>query len=569
MANRKMTKRESAENLEPTVIIERVKVDSMLPAIETILEIVEDSSLSTKYLDALEPYFAYISDLQGITSIQAVMLAVIIEGSSDGNIVTISNIARFLNCKRIHIMKYQKDIDDLVSRKLIRKVKKNYSNDAVGYIVPENVIEAFKNNQRFDPKPLKAKDGIQFLQMLSKLIHQRKKEEIDTGQLKMDFEDLMEANNDLCFVRLLKELNLPIDSQLIVSQMARYLVLKREESVTADNLSILFDDEYERYEEITALETGRHILMEKNILKYGGLDEFCNNRRYCLTNGAVAKLLKEYYLPKKTASNLNVHKASNIMGKELFFNDEVSRQIDNLSELLSVNNFTAIQTRLKEKGRRTGFACLFYGAPGTGKTESVLQLARKTGRDIMQVEISEIKSKWVGESEQNIKAVFDNYRAFCKTCETTPILLFNEADGVLGTRMGHAEREVDRMENTIQNIILQEMETLDGIMIATTNLEQNFDSAFERRFIYKVRFERPDVIQRKQIWQSMLPKLSDDEALQLACNYNFNGGQIENIVRKCDVESILYGETAVDASKIQDFCHEESITKQLSHIGFV
>ena len=230
----------------------------------------------------------------------------------------------------------------------------------------------------------------------------------------------------------------------------------------------------------------------------------------------------------------------------------------------------AIQTRLKEHGRRTGFACLFYGAHGTGKTESVLQIAHHTGRDIMQVDMSDIKSKWVGESEQNIKAVFDKYRVLCKTCDKTPILLFNEADAILGTRMGQAMRAVDKMENAIQNIVLQEMETLDGIMIATTNLEQNLDKAFERRFIYKVRFERPDTEQRMCIWQSMLPTLSDDLALQLATSYDFSGGQIENIARKCDVETILYGESSVDAEKIQRFCHEETILKRnTSHIGFV
>jgi SpoVK/Ycf46/Vps4 family AAA+-type ATPase len=125
------------------------------------------------------------------------------------------------------------------------------------------------------------------------------------------------------------------------------------------------------------------------------------------------------------------------------------------------------------------------------------------------------------------------------------------------------------MNNTIQNIVLQEMETLDGIMIATTNLEQSLDSAFERRFLYKVRFERPDVEQRKQIWKSMLPTLNDDTAQQLASSYDFSGGQIENIVRKCDVESILYGEAAVNTDKIKRFCQEETILKKdIARIGF-
>ena len=114
----------------------------------------------------------------------------------------------------------------------------------------------------------------------------------------------------------------------------------------------------------------------------------------------------------------------------------------------------------------------------------------------MQVNISEIKSMWVGESEKNIKAIFDRYRVVAKQSKRIPILLFNEADAVIGKRKEGAERSVDKMENSIQNIILQEMESLEGIMIATTNLVQNMDSAFERRFLYKVKFEKPELAQR-------------------------------------------------------------------------
>ena len=104
----------------------------------------------------------------------------------------------------------------------------------------------------------------------------------------------------------------------------------------------------------------------------------------------------------------------------------------------------------------------------------------------MRVDVDKIKSCWVGESEKNIKKLFDSYRAKCNNAELAPILLFNEADAVLGIRMEGAQTAVNKMENSIQNIILQEMETLEGIMIATTNLTSNLDKAFERRFLYKI-----------------------------------------------------------------------------------
>jgi SpoVK/Ycf46/Vps4 family AAA+-type ATPase len=259
-----------------------------------------------------------------------------------------------------------------------------------------------------------------------------------------------------------------------------------------------------------------------------------------------------------------------IKEKSLFFNTSEQEQIERLTSLLSVDNLPSIQQRLAEQGMRKGFACLFYGAPGTGKTESVLQLAKKTGRDIMQVNISQVKSMWVGESEKNIKAIFDRYRVVAKNSKHVPILLFNEADAVIGIRKEGAERSVDKMENSIQNIILQEMESLDGIMIATTNLVQNMDAAFERRFLYKVKFDKPELTQRTRIWQSMMPELSEKTAERLASAYDFSGGQIENITRKCDIESILYGEDYVTDEKVEQYCREENIVRKgTTRIGFI
>ena len=97
-------------------------------------------------------------------------------------------------------------------------------------------------------------------------------------------------------------------------------------------------------------------------------------------------------------------------------------------------HFQRIKNRLKETNFRSGFACLFYGAPGTGKTETVLQIAKKTGRDLIQVNVSEVKSMWVGESEKNIKGIFDDYKKKVKQLAKAPILLFNEADAIIGKR---------------------------------------------------------------------------------------------------------------------------------------
>ena len=116
------------------------------------------------------------------------------------------------------------------------------------------------------------------------------------------------------------------------------------------------------------------------------------------------------------------------------------------------------------------------------------------------------------------------------------------ADAIIGKRLENVQRSVDKMENSMQNIILEEIEKLDGILIATTNLTCNMDSAFERRFLYKIEFEKPTVEVKSAIWQTMLAGLSDEDAEVLASKYDFSGGQIENIARKSVVSKIITGE---------------------------
>ena len=258
-----------------------------------------------------------------------------------------------------------------------------------------------------------------------------------------------------------------------------------------------------------------------------------------------------------------------LIAKPMFYPKDIQRQIDELNTFLQPEQYQQIHDRMKQKGFRQGFACLFYGGPGTGKTETVYQLARQTGRQIMVVDVQQIKSKWVGDSEKNIKALFDRYREQVKRAKLAPILLFNEADAIIGIRQEGAQRAVDKMENSIQNIILQEMETLDGIMIATTNLQQNLDSAFERRFLYKIKFEKPDAAVRTKIWQQMIPELSKPDASQLAETFDFSGGQIENIARKFSINGLLHGDVEKPLEILTSYCSEERIQNQTNRkIGF-
>ena len=310
-------------------------------------------------------------------------------------------------------------------------------------------------------------------------------------------------------------------------------------------------------------------MQDAKIIEHVCEDGIACTTRYKLTESAKRTLLAEIKIDATAEKLADVIDANTFAEKQLFFPKDIQRQVDELEEFLQPDKYNQIRQRMKEQGFRSGFACLFYGSPGTGKTETVNQLARKTGRNIMLVDVPRIKSKWVGESEKNIKALFDRYREQVKRAKLTPILLFNEADAIIGKRKNGAENAVDKMENSLQNIILQEMENLDGIMIATTNLQQNMDKAFERRFLYKIKFDKPTEEARSYIWRSMIPDLCDNDIHVLAEKYDFSGGQIENIARRHAIDTILHGSADNNLESLILHCDNEKISgKEQRRIGF-
>ncbi|EHM1981698.1 AAA family ATPase, partial [Campylobacter jejuni] len=118
---------------------------------------------------------------------------------------------------------------------------------------------------------------------------------------------------------------------------------------------------------------------------------------------------------------------------------------------------------------------IFYGPAGTGKTMSALAMAKSMKKSVLSFDCSKILSKWVGESEQNVRKIFDTYKNIVQTCKQSPILLLNEADQFLSTRVDGSSGS-DKMHNQMQNIFLEQIERFSGVIIATTNFLESLDS---------------------------------------------------------------------------------------------
>jgi adenylate kinase family enzyme len=207
-----------------------------------------------------------------------------------------------------------------------------------------------------------------------------------------------------------------------------------------------------------------------------------------------------------------------------------------------------------------GISILLYGYPGTGKTEFCLQLAKSHNLPIMEVNVAQIQNKWVGESEKNARNVFKQYRKLRKQSQRECILLFNEADALFSKRVD-VSTSVDSMNNALKNIFLEEMENMEGIILATTNLTGNLDAAFERRFLYKVGFAKPDTQTCALVWKNYFHRIPMEQATQLAKRFDFSPGEICNVRRKYDIEKIL-GNTQKQFDLICEISENEKIIDQ-------
>ena len=141
---------------------------------------------------------------------------------------------------------------------------------------------------------------------------------------------------------------------------------------------------------------------------------------------------------------------------------------------------------------------------------------------------------YVGESEKNVRKIFDTFYELSEKTKTEPILLLNEADQFLGARSSGNITGSDQMHNQMQNIFLEQIENFRGMLIATTNLLENIDKAFSRRFNYKIEFKKPDKAQREELWKKMLPVDAPYEKnfdITELSTYSLTGGQINLIVK--------------------------------------
>lgn len=225
-------------------------------------------------------------------------------------------------------------------------------------------------------------------------------------------------------------------------------------------------------------------------------------------------------------------------------------------------------------GSPTGSTVLLYGPPGTGKTLTAQYLASEMKLPLLKIDAAKILSCWVGESEQNVRRIFDDYAMLQKEMDSSPLLLLNEADQLLGAR-GSGEHSVDRMNNNMQNLFLEGLERFSGILVATTNRRELLDDAFSRRFTYKLELPPPDKNLRIELWKSHLPtkQLAADVDIAGLAELNLSGGEIRLVVERAVRLAAFRGSSKLTNATLLTIAQEEQACRMKqygikSRIGF-
>ncbi|EAJ4181175.1 ATP-binding protein [Campylobacter coli] len=371
---------------------------------------------------------------------------------------------------------------------------------------------------------------------------------------------------------IFKEYSLEYKEQIIfLALLKEEYTLSNENSVSREMnslLSLVSENDLEKHKNKSLLQENAPLL---NLIEY---DEYLNvfgdiSKSFFITDEILQRIINFEPKQNKKIKIENVLKEQDIFGliePSIDINDIIMPQ--NTKELLEnilKQQDKKVLERLNSWGIKSNknieAKIIFYGPAGTGKTMSALAMAKSMKKTVLSFDCSKILSKWVGESEQNVRKIFDTYKNIVQTCKQSPILLLNEADQFLSTRVESSSGS-DKMHNQMQNIFLEQIERFNGVIIATTNFLESLDSAFSRRFDYKIEFKKPDFKDRLKMWEKFLPRKASFEKafdVNLLANYELSGAQILMVVKNTALKVAV---TEDGVFKMQDFI--ESIQKELN-----
>jgi len=533
----------------------------------------EDVELAFKELEKLSSHrcIVFLMKTLDISLMELFVFTVCLTSSVRGRTCDIEDITNRYKLQRMLGLELMEVVEKLADRGLLNASEGIMSEYRFG--VDKKVVAAIAKNNIKDI-PCRKPKGELSINSVFKLIHDK------LLSSSRSHDNIEEAYNSLRGIRtqsyekfsFWKELEkyTVVEQMLLLSCLDCYIVHDNALTVNYRSYDYLTNGPQSFSSWSFEYEVNNLAIFDEGLIEEAG-SNLTDKGNYCisLTDKGIRMFLPSdeslnYFKPKKSNLN-NLIYPGKLKNKQLFFSKDIQTTVSDITKILSIDNEILLNNRLETLNMKAGITILLSGAPGTGKTETAYQIAKATNRPIFMVDISSIRDKWVGESEKNVKEIFNDYQLAKKRSETTPILLLNEADALLGIRR-EVSSAVDQMNNAMQNIFLQCMEDFEGILIATTNLVSNIDKAFDRRFLFKLNFPTPEPETRKQIWNSYFPDNELDTVIDKLIQIPLSGGEIINIVKRYELELLLNRVTTIES--ILTIADAETSMRNASVIGF-
>ena len=548
------------------------KSSELLMAVQQILNKSNGEELSELLFKGIKKQTKIIEEFFEVQPLQATILSLFLDAGLRDHELTLNGIINHFNEKIDKVSDISDALDDLIELKLIsgktdKNLKRTVAN--INFSLNENVLNAFLKGDREALLPVSINNFFEFLEDFKNLFERKRNGFMDAYTFSYAFEKSINDYLNIKEISWLKQLENCTVEEIQFIMMLLVDQINGEKEIDLESILL------ELFYKIPPKFQFRIKLIDRTspLFKLGLID-FCEKNMFgndcvTLTEKAFDNLLSEGY------KDLSSKSFRPIMGKliypedikeeNLYYNLSESKQINSLNIILNPDNYDSILSQLQENNLVSGINILFYGNAGTGKTVTVKQIAKQTKRILFLVEIEKIKDKWVGDSEKNLKKVFEEYQKLTLISSQTPILVFNEADAVLGKRTS-VNSSTDKSFNALQNILLQELEDFKGISFSTTNLPNHLDKAFERRFLYKIEFNNPSKEIQKAILSNSFISIKEDTINNVVSKFTLTGGQINNIKKKFLLQSIVEGFDDENTAFFQ-ICDEElSFDKNISNI---
>ena len=453
-------------------------------------------------------------------------------------------------------------IKHLLSKGLITRISSEFDeDDCYSFSVKRPILSKVLQQEPFESAVVREKSIEGFLEYIFCSFDSFEQHELRKGMLTSQVED---AFSDTFFQEVgevvkIKQLPLTQEQRTLLCYIYFLSIQANNESINLDEVMVKLAYNLHKMKSInTDVYAGVHPFVKLELIDFRGSGGY-KSTDYMKWGKASYEIFG-----KKNTAGTNLEKGTliqpeKITAKKMLYNEKEKKQIDELLHSLTDDHYTGLMSSYREKGMPQNMIVCLYGKPGTGKTETCYQLAKETGRAVFRIDVDQIRDQYVGESEKNLRRMFGEYNNLRKSSEKCPILLFNECDSLIRRKVKETHG-TDQMANNMINILLEEVELLEGILFCTTNSTAQFEDAFFRRLLFVIQLDPPSPAIVEQL---VLDKFSEygvspATAKKIAEGYSLTGAQLDNIQRKMIARLASKQNTEATEIMILELVKEES-----------